>query len=180
MTKKTTKNKYREARVRIDKEIDELSRKHRHAIVRGSDDEARRIMSEVAQLIRRKVRLNDEETNERLKAAERCTKESEMTKNKSTKTGEKNQTSPAAPWVLGEKYIVRTVTQILTGRLIYVGEHELALADAAWIACTKRWADTLSTGALDEVEPFPGEAIVGRGSIVDAAIWLHDLPRKQQ
>lgn len=80
-------------------------------------------------------------------------------------------------WVLGEKYIIRTVTMIQTGRLVYMDEHELVLEDAAWIADTGRWADALATGSLSEIEPFEDEAIVGRASICDATIWKHALPR---
>jgi hypothetical protein len=69
---------------------------------------------------------------------------------------------------------------ILTGHLLFIGEHELLLQDAAWIADTGRFADALKDGTLGEVEPFPNEAIVGRGSIIDAAIWDHPLPREQK
>lgn len=80
-------------------------------------------------------------------------------------------------WTIGEKYIIRTVTMIQTGRLVYADEHELVLEDAAWIADTGRWADALDTGSLNEIEPFEDDAIVGRSSICDATIWKHALPR---
>jgi len=83
-------------------------------------------------------------------------------------------------WVVGEKYLIRTVTMIDVGILTYIDDHDLVLDKASWIADTDRFATALKTGALKEVEPFPGEAIVGRGAIVDAAIWLHDLPRTQK
>jgi hypothetical protein len=83
-------------------------------------------------------------------------------------------------WVIGEKYIIRTVTMIQTGRLVYIDEHELVLEDAAWIADTDRFSTALRTGVLKEVEPFPGEAGVGRGSIVDFCVWSHNLPRSQK
>lgn len=86
-----------------------------------------------------------------------------------------------SPWNIGSNYIIRTVTMHLTGKLVSVHEHELVLEDAAWIACSKRWATTLTTGEFEEVEPFPsGPVIVGRGAIVDAAVWPHALPRKQK
>lgn len=81
---------------------------------------------------------------------------------------------------IGENLIVRTVTMTLTGRLIDVDDHDLLLADAAWIADSGRWADALANGTLSEVEPFPAAAGVGRGAIVDWAVWPHDLPRAQK
>jgi len=81
-------------------------------------------------------------------------------------------------WTVGKSYLIRTVTMTVTGKLSVVGKKELVLDDAAWIASTGRFANALTTGGLDEVEPFPGSVIVGRGAIVDACEWTHDLPRK--
>jgi hypothetical protein len=83
-------------------------------------------------------------------------------------------------WVIGEKYLIRTVTMIDIGILVHVDDHELVLSQASWIADTNRFATALETGNLKEVEPFPDEAIVGRGAIVDASVWSHDLPRTQK
>ena len=85
-----------------------------------------------------------------------------------------------APWRIGEKYLIRTVTHFLTGRLSFVGPQELALDDAAWIADTGRFSDALKTGKLNEVEPIGSTQIIGRGSIVDAAVWAFDLPLEQK
>ena len=85
------------------------------------------------------------------------------------------------PWVVGQAYLIRTVTMIQTGRLVAVYDKELVLDDAAWVADTGRFYDALSKGTLNEIEPFPdGPVIVGRGAICDAAIWSHPLPRKQK
>ena len=83
---------------------------------------------------------------------------------------------------VNKKYFIRTVTHYLTGRLLEVGDKELVLVDAAWIADTGRFATALSTGELNEVEPFPDGAkvLVGRAAIIDATEWVHDLPRKQK
>lgn len=55
------------------------------------------------------------------------------------------------------------------GRLVAVGEHELVLEDASWIADTGRFSDALKTCEFNEVEPFPdGRVIIGRGSVIDA------------
>lgn len=80
---------------------------------------------------------------------------------------------------LGEAYILRTITMIYTGRVQSVSRHEIVLTDAAWIADTGRWAMSLATGELREVEPYPdGEVIIARAALVDAARWVHDLPRE--
>lgn len=83
------------------------------------------------------------------------------------------------PYKLGENYLIRTVTMIDVGRLESVGEQELVLSSAAWIADTDRWSECLKTGKLKEVEPFPdGDVIIGRGSVIDAVIWTSKLPRE--
>ena len=85
-----------------------------------------------------------------------------------------------SPWVIGKIYLIRTVTMIQTGRLVAVGEHELVVEDAAWIADTGRFADALKTGKFAEVEPFPdGKVIIGRGAIVDA-VEIQQAPRDQK
>jgi len=85
------------------------------------------------------------------------------------------------PYKIGEKYLIRTVTMIYTGRLIEVHDQELVIEDAAWIAETERWADCLKDGKFKEVEPYTdGRVVIGRGAILDASIWQHDLPRKQK
>jgi hypothetical protein len=84
------------------------------------------------------------------------------------------------PYKVGENYLIRTVTMIQIGRLESVGPQELVLSSAAWIADTGRFYDALKTGKLNEVEPFPDEVIIGRGSIIDATIWTHKLPKEQK
>jgi hypothetical protein len=84
------------------------------------------------------------------------------------------------PYTIGESMMIRTVTMFQVGRLIEVHEHELVLVDAAWAADTGRFSTALATGELPEVEPWPDgdRVIIGRGAIVDACTWRHDLPRK--
>ena len=81
---------------------------------------------------------------------------------------------------VGRFYFIRTVTHYFTGRLKAITETDLLLGDAAWVACTKRFADTLRTGELEEVEPYPDEVIVSRGAVVDISHWAHALPREQK
>ena len=85
-----------------------------------------------------------------------------------------------SPWQVGKIYLIRTVTMIQTGRLVAVGDKELVLEDAAWIADTGRFADALKTGKFNEVEPFPdGKVIVGRGAVIDA-VEITMAPREQK
>lgn len=85
------------------------------------------------------------------------------------------------PWVLGEKYIIQTATLYYTGKLTFVGQHELHLDDAALIFDQGRFYDSLKKGTLAEVEPIPdGGVIIGREAIVSAQKWCFDLPRDQK
>lgn len=78
----------------------------------------------------------------------------------------------------GKCYLIRTVTNYWTGRLIRIGPQELTLEDASWIADTGRFSQALNgPDNLNEVEPVVPNVIVGRGSVVDAIEWLHPLPR---
>lgn len=81
---------------------------------------------------------------------------------------------------LGAKLFIRTVTFHYTGRIVYLSDKEVVLADAAWIADSGRFATALKTGGLNEVEPYPGLCSVSRDTIVDASLWDHDLPRAQK
>ena len=83
----------------------------------------------------------------------------------------------AGPWVIGRGYLIRCVTHYQIGRLESVSEHELELSDAGWCADTGCFTVALSSGVVEEYEPAPdGAAIVGRGAIIDAYVWSHDLP----
>lgn len=85
------------------------------------------------------------------------------------------------PWVIGDIYLIRTVTNYLIGRVVSVGAQEIELEDAAWVAYTGRSSEALQSGSLEEVEPCPdGQWIVGRGAIVDAGPWVHGLCREPQ
>jgi hypothetical protein len=86
----------------------------------------------------------------------------------------------SGPWVIGQNYLIRTVTMIDTGRVVEVHEHEIVLEDAAWIADTGRFQDALKKCEFSEVEMFPvGPVILGRGSIIDA-VPITTLPAKQK
>ena len=80
------------------------------------------------------------------------------------------------PYKIGASYLVRTVTNYFSGCLIAVYEHELVLTKAAWIADTGRFSEALKTGVMSEVEPIPGDVIIGRGAIVDVCEWPKGKP----
>jgi hypothetical protein len=84
------------------------------------------------------------------------------------------------PFKIGQNYLIRTVTMTLVGRLDAVYNSELLLSSASWVADTGRFHNALKDGKLDEVEPFTNDVIVGRGSIIDATIWDHELPKEQK
>ena len=48
-----------------------------------------------------------------------------------------------APYEVGKNYFIRTVTMSYTGKLIWVGEHELVLESPAWIADSGRFMHCL-------------------------------------
>jgi hypothetical protein len=80
-------------------------------------------------------------------------------------------------WIIGKAYLIRTVTMIDTGVLVSIDEHEIVLKEAAWIADTGRFNETLKSLNFKEVEPFPsGLVAVGRGSVVDA-VQIAAAPR---
>lgn len=90
--------------------------------------------------------------------------------------------SPFNPFEIGKNYLIRTVTHIDIGTVVAVGPQEIVLIDASWIADTGRFHDALMKGSLNEVEPYPAgqHVIIGRGSVIDATLWNHDLPSEQK
>ena len=88
--------------------------------------------------------------------------------------------SPSHSLHVGDCVLIRTVTMAYTGRIVAITDSDIVLEDAAWIACTARYNDTLTTGALAEVEPYPDGVIVARGGLIDVAPWTHPFPREQK
>lgn len=84
------------------------------------------------------------------------------------------------PFIIGKAYFIRTVTMHHIGIVEEVFDKEIKMSGVSWIADSGRLYDALNTGSLNEVEPFLDDVIVGRGAIVDATFWRHDLPRKQK
>ena len=92
---------------------------------------------------------------------------------------EKGVSAAPSMFIIGQKYLIRTVTMIITGILVEQDEKFLKMDKAAWIADTGRFHDCLSKGTVNECEPAVSYALVGIGSIVDAYPWEHALPHKQ-
>lgn len=73
------------------------------------------------------------------------------------------------PFEVGEKYLIRTVTFTLTGQIKSKTSQFLVLEQADWVADTGRFSEALNDqDKFGEVEPFKNDAIVSKGSIVDA------------
>ena len=83
-------------------------------------------------------------------------------------------------WKVGAAYLIRTVTHYWLGKCAYLDDKELVLTGAGWVASTGRYNETVRDGLKprgnEEFEPVPGEVIIGRGSIVDAVEWSHEIP----
>lgn len=95
----------------------------------------------------------------------------------------KKLAQPATPfWVVGRGYFIRTVTHHLTGKLVGMDDHEILLADAAWIPDDGRFTPAVASGEFSEVEPYPEGAVVavGRNALIDAVELKAALPRRQK
>ena len=87
-----------------------------------------------------------------------------------------------SPLVIGENYLVRTVTMIYTGKLVKVYDKVLVFVETAWIPETARWMQTVENGEFNEVEPYPkdSEVIINREAILDMTKVNWKLPREQK
>jgi len=84
-----------------------------------------------------------------------------------------------APWQVGKSYLFRLVTHAWTGRIIWVGDKEISIETAAWVADTGRFTSCQTDMMNDsdsEIEPVKRNVVIGRGAIVDAIEWLSELP----
>lgn len=94
--------------------------------------------------------------------------------------GETKAASNDHRFKVGDNYLIRTVTMILVGRVEWVGEKEIEMSSASWVADTGRFYNAIKEGKLNEVEPFSNNILVGRGSLIDATVWTHALPVTQK
>ncbi len=82
---------------------------------------------------------------------------------------------------VGEMRMFRTVTYIITGRIVSIHKDGIIVTDAAWIADTGRYANAILSGEFNEVEPYPDgmHVIVNHAAMIDAPL-LAKLPRVQK
>jgi hypothetical protein len=84
------------------------------------------------------------------------------------------------PFVIGEKYLIRTVTMTHTGEVKEIRGKFIILKDADWIADTGRFSESLiDQDKFNEVEPFKNDAIVNMDTIIDAT-EIQKLIRKMK
>ena len=86
------------------------------------------------------------------------------------------------PFKIGEKYFIRTVTMHLVGKLEKVFDTELVISGAAWVADSGRFYNAIKDGekAMEDIEPYIDDVIVGRGALIDMTKWNHDLLTNQK
>lgn len=84
--------------------------------------------------------------------------------------------------LLGKNVIIRTHTMVYTGYLDAATEDDFVLLKAAWIPETARYAEFVSSGAVNECEPYPDDlpVYVTRAAKLDMHELRADLPRKQK
>jgi hypothetical protein len=79
---------------------------------------------------------------------------------------------------IGRCYLIRTANGSYTGRVKSVTFTDVVLGEAAFVGWPRQVHETLRTGNLNTVDPFPDEVTVSAAVIIDAAPWDHDLPRE--
>lgn len=77
---------------------------------------------------------------------------------------------------VGDAVIIRCVVYHYIGRVESITQDEVELSSASWLAESARWSETLKTGKVNEVEPYPDWVVIARQSIMDYAPWVHELP----
>ena len=73
------------------------------------------------------------------------------------------------PVLTGKSYFFRTVTYHTTGKVLRVEKGFVVVNNAAWIADSGRWADSVVKNEYEEVEIYPDnkEVYINIDSIVD-------------
>lgn len=81
--------------------------------------------------------------------------------------------------MVGQKWFFRTVTYHLVGRVTKRLGNFLLLEDAAWVADSGRFTNTVKNGTYSEAEII-GTALVNLDTVTDAFPWAHSLPLVQK
>jgi hypothetical protein len=79
--------------------------------------------------------------------------------------------------LVGKNVFIRTVTHYFIGELVGMDAQCFYITQAAWVAETARWSETVSKGTLNEVEPYPTDLMVcvSRAAFIDIFEWFGDL-----
>ena len=88
----------------------------------------------------------------------------------------KSKSKNKSPFVIGNKYFIRSVTFHNVGRVKDIVGGFVILENASWIADSGRFNEMLQTGEFNEVEPFKNDVFVNIAGIVDATLFEHELP----
>lgn len=82
----------------------------------------------------------------------------------------------------GQGYLIRTVTMIYTGEFVRLEGDYIIVKKTAWIPETARWADSVSSGKFNEIEPYPddSEVAINRQACLDIVAVDWKLPRDQK
>ena len=86
------------------------------------------------------------------------------------------KTTKENPFIVGEKYLIRTVTYFLLGEVSKITGDFVTLKNASWVADTGKFSTCINNGTIDEVEVFDVPVSVNMQSIVDFYKWEHSLP----
>jgi hypothetical protein len=92
-----------------------------------------------------------------------------------------NSAPATSAYKVGEQRMFRTVTHIITGRIVSIHHDGIVVTDAAWVADTGRYANAILSGEFSEVEPYPDgmHVVVNHAAMIDAPL-LAKLPRVQK
>jgi len=80
------------------------------------------------------------------------------------------------PFKVGNKYLIRGVTNYMIGEVVEIVGDFLVLDNASWVPDTGQFSKAFENNTLREVERTPNGTIVHMGAISDAQPWHHDLP----
>ena len=86
----------------------------------------------------------------------------------------------ASAFVVGNSYMIRTVTHYWVGRVAKIVGTQIVLDGASWVSDTGRYGACVSADAIKECEFVGDGVIVNAGAIVDARPWASALPTVTQ
>lgn len=86
---------------------------------------------------------------------------------------------PPIPYIIGKKYIIRTVTMVNVGQITDIIGNFIVMRDAVWVSDTGRWSECLAKAdGFQEVEPFKNDIHININSIIDSSIYDFQMPKK--